>query len=185
MMYTKIKTGLIEEGKSQSVFLILFARECQVYKYYDETDPEKRGTLIPLVLMQLRWDGTLGFPGGLVNKGEDLIKALIREAEEEFAFIINEKLSKEIKLLSTYADDSIDIHSYYLEVNYEKIKEIQENSFRAKHFYSENQGCILPQIADFKGEGIKKFLTNNFYLTAKEELKNLIKIENLLDFKVD
>ena len=182
---TKIKTGLIEEGKSQSVFLIPFARKCQVYKYYYETGPQQREMLIPLVLMQLRWDGTLGFPGGLVNKGEDLIKALIREAKEEFALIINEKLSKEIKPLSTYSDDSINIHSYYLEVNYEKIKEMQENSFRAKHFYCENQGCILPQIADFKGKGIKKFLTNNFYLTAKEELIDLINTENLLNFKLD
>ena len=184
-MYTKIKTGLIEDWKSQSVFLIPFARECQVYKYYDETGPQQREIIIPLVLMQLRWDGTLGFLGGLVNKGEDLIKALIREAKEEFALIINKELSKEIKLLSTYGDDSINIHSYYLEVSYERIKEIQRNSFGAKHFYSENQGCILPQIADFKGEGIKKFLTNNFYLTAKEELKDLIKKENLLDFELD
>lgn len=184
-MYIKIKTGLIEEGKSQSVFLLIFARNCQVYKYYDETDPEKRNLLIPLVLMQLRWDGTLGFPGGLVNEGEDLNKALIREAEEEFHLVINEKLSKEIKLLSTYADDSINIHSYYLEVNYAKIQKIQKKSFRAKHFYSENQGCILPQLADFKGQGIKNFLNNNFYLTAKEELKDLIKIENLLDFELE
>ena len=184
-MYTKIKTGQIEAGKSQSVFLILFARECQVYKDYSETGPEQREMLIPLVLMQLRWDGTLGFPGGLVNKGEDLIKALIRESKEEFALIIDEKLSKEIKSLSTYADDNINIHSYYLEVNYERLKEIQENSFRAKHFYSENQGCVLPQIADFKGEGIKKFLTNNFYLTSKEELMDLIKIENLVNFTID
>ena len=184
-MYFKIKTGLIQQGKSQSVFLIPFARECQVYKYYDETGPEQRKILIPLVLMQLRWDGTLGFLGGLVNKGEELIEALVREAKEEFALIIDKKLSKEIKLLSTYADDSINIHCYYLEVNYEKIKEIQQNSFGAKHFYAENQGCILPQIADFKGEGIKKFLTNNFYLAAKEELKDLIKKESLLNFELD
>lgn len=184
-MYTKIKTGLIEDGKSQSVFLILFARECQVYKYYYETGSKQREMLIPLVLMQLRWDGTLGFPGGLVNKGEDLIKALMRESEEELAFIINKKPIKEIKPLSTYADDSIDIHSYYLEVNYEEIKKVQQNSFLAKHFYSENQGCILPQIADFEGKGIKSFLTNKFYLTAREELKDLIKTENLLNFKLD
>ncbi|MBC8062890.1 MAG: NUDIX hydrolase [Clostridiaceae bacterium] len=184
-MYVKITKGLIQDGKSQSVFLIPFARECQVYRDYDETGPQQRELLIPLVLMQLRWDGTLGFPGGLVNKGEDLIQAVIRESKEEFAFIINEKSSKEIKLLSTYADESINIHSYYLEISYEKIKEIQRNSTGAKHFYSENQGCILPQIADFKGRGIKKFLTNNFYLTAKEELKDLIKTENLLNFELD
>ena len=184
-VFTKIKTGLIESGKSQSVFLIPFAKGCQVYKYYYETGIGQREILISLVLMQLRWDGTLGFSGGLVNKGEDLMSALVRESEEEFALIINEKLSKNIKQLSTYADDSENIHSYYLEVDYEKIKEMERNAHRAKHFYSENQGCILPQIADFKGQGIKKFLTNNFYLTSKEELKDLIKKEKLLDFELD
>ena len=184
-MYTKIKTGQIEAGKNQSVFLIIFARECQVYKDYSETGPEQREKLIPLVLMQHRWDGTVGFPGGLVNEGEALIKALIRESEEELAFEISEELYKKIQPLATYSDESINIHSYYLEVSYEKIKEIQQKSFGAKDFYSENQGCILPQIADFKGKGIKTFLTNNFYLTAKEELKEFIKIECLLDFQLD
>ena len=36
-----------------------------------------------LLQMQMRFDGTLGFPGGLVEKGEDPVIGLNREMEEE------------------------------------------------------------------------------------------------------
>ena len=33
--------------------------------------------------MQMRFDGTLGFPGGLVDAGEDPVQGLNREMHEE------------------------------------------------------------------------------------------------------
>ena len=33
--------------------------------------------------LQLRWDGTLGFPGGSIKDKEDLVKGLNRELKEE------------------------------------------------------------------------------------------------------
>jgi 8-oxo-dGTP pyrophosphatase MutT (NUDIX family) len=38
-----------------------------------------------LVMMQMRFDGLLGFPGGLVDPGEEIVFALNRELEEEIA----------------------------------------------------------------------------------------------------
>ena len=40
-------------------------------------------TVVTLLQMQMRFDGTLGFPGGLVEKGEDPVIGLNREMEEE------------------------------------------------------------------------------------------------------
>lgn len=38
----------------------------------------------PVVLqMQMRFDGHVGFPGGLVEPGEDVVHGLIREMQEE------------------------------------------------------------------------------------------------------
>lgn len=33
--------------------------------------------------MQMRFDGTLGFPGGLIDPGEDVLTGLNRELTEE------------------------------------------------------------------------------------------------------
>jgi ADP-ribose pyrophosphatase len=179
-MFKKIATGLIEEGKAQRVFLMPFAKECKVYENYEEIEPHLRETLIPLVLMQLRWDGKNGFAGGIVEKGEDLRTALIREAEEEFALVLDENMLSKVKPLSTYSDKKCNIHSFIIEVDYETIKLFQKNSFKSKHFLSEVTGCSLPQIADFKGKGIKELLKNNFSGTAKQELLDLIEMEELV-----
>ena len=34
-------------------------------------------------MLQLRFDGLLGFPGGLVDPGENVVKGLNRELQEE------------------------------------------------------------------------------------------------------
>ena len=36
-----------------------------------------------LVMLQMRFDGLIGFPGGLVDAGEDVVTGLNRELEEE------------------------------------------------------------------------------------------------------
>ena len=36
--------------------------------------------------MQMRFDGTFGFPGGLVDKGEDILEGLNRELMEEIGW---------------------------------------------------------------------------------------------------
>lgn len=180
-MFKKIETGLIESGKSQRVFLIPFARECKVYANYEEIAPELRETPIPLVLMQLRWDGKNGFAGGIVEKGEDLKVALKREAEEEFNLILDDEMFDKVKPLATYANSKNNIHSFIIEVDYETIKQIQENASKSKHFLAEVQGCYLPQLAHYKnGKGIKELLKNNFSGTAKQELIELLKMLDLV-----
>ena len=38
-----------------------------------------------LLMMQLRFDGLLGFPGGLIDAGENILEGLNRELREEMA----------------------------------------------------------------------------------------------------
>jgi U8 snoRNA-decapping enzyme len=40
-----------------------------------------------LFQMQMRFDGVLGFPGGLIEKGEDPVVGLNREMEEEIGLV--------------------------------------------------------------------------------------------------
>ncbi|KAA0183280.1 hypothetical protein HAZT_HAZT002995 [Hyalella azteca] len=44
------------------------------------------GTYNAAVMMHLRFDGTFGFPGGLINRGEDILDGLTRELKEELAY---------------------------------------------------------------------------------------------------
>lgn len=180
-MFKKIETGLIEEGKSQRVFLVPFARECRIFEHYEEVDDSIKELPVPLLLMQLRGDGKLGFAGGKVEKGESLITALKREADEEYALDIDETMLKKIKPLSTYATKNSNIHSFMIELDYDTIKLFQQNASKSKHFLAEVQGYNLPPIVDYaNGKGIKEYLKNNFSGTAKQEILDLLKIEQLV-----
>lgn len=180
-MFKKIQTGLIEEGKAQRVFLVPFARKCRVFEHYEEVDDSIKELPIPLVLMQLRGDGKIGFAGGKVEKGESLITALKRESYEEYALDIDEEMLMKIKPLSTYANEKSNIHSFMIELDYDTIKLFQENASKSKHFLAEVQGYNLPQIVDYcNGKGIKEYLKNNFSGTAKQELLDLLEQEQLV-----
>ena len=50
-------------------------------------------------MLQLRFDGLLGFPGGLVDPGENVVKGLNRELQEEINL---GKVSEEISPLKIH-----------------------------------------------------------------------------------
>ena len=59
---------------------------------------EQRMHNVPLCTMYNRWDGKIGFIGGLVDDGEDTLSAAIREFEEESGVRIKHLKHKAIKL---------------------------------------------------------------------------------------
>jgi hypothetical protein len=81
--YNRIDTGNIQKGKSQMVFACLYTKNAAPYKQYPHIPEQDRNKTIPLVLMQVRWDGRLGFPGGEAEPGENLLVAIQRELGEE------------------------------------------------------------------------------------------------------
>lgn len=56
------------------------------YADYPEASSELAAESVPMVAMVHRWEGTVGFPGGLAEPGEDPLSAALREADEELAF---------------------------------------------------------------------------------------------------
>ena len=50
-------------------------------------------------MLQLRFDGLLGFPGGLVDPGENVVKGLNRELQEEINL---GKVTEEISTFKIY-----------------------------------------------------------------------------------
>ena len=49
--------------------------------------------------MQMRFDGVLGFPGGLLEKGEDPVNGLNREMEEEIGLEVHNTLITRIDIV--------------------------------------------------------------------------------------
>lgn len=177
-MYTKIEFGTRRENIRDMAFVIPFARKAQPYLKYNHIQEEKRIVNIPLVMCQMRWDGYIGFIGGNVDKGEDLLKAALREATEEIGVCL---VKSRLKPLVSYDGGDAIIHSYTYECSFRELQIMQKMSMSSPHFLAENQGCILLQIAKFNGDkGYEQVLKNNWIATSKLELIELVESENLL-----
>ena len=68
--------------------------------------------------MQMRFDGYLGFPGGLIDEGENVLDGLNRELVEEMHLDVNKYPVKEEDYVITHWSPSkkLMLHFYALEV---------------------------------------------------------------------
>lgn len=169
--YQIIENLLEEPNKKQMVFCAIYTVG-KPYSEYDYLEKSKRGIDIPLVLMQVRWDGFIGFPGGKVDDGESLVDAVIREMYEEISFVGD---ASNLVPLCSFSTDIYNIHCFSYEVEFSLLKEIIQKSTTGEHFLSENQGCFALQLAEFEKGGYREFQKHNFKATAGLELEILSK----------
>lgn len=166
-----IETGQLGKkvGKRDMVFSIIYTKTAQPYLYYRELPEKDRPMNIPLVLIQARWDGKLGFCGGHVDTEDKSLKeAVLREMYEEINFDAN---MDNLVPFKTFANEKVHIHSFLYEVDEKKIKKIYRNSQDADHFGAENCGSIIMQIHE---KSIPALMKGCWSGTAKEELKAFI-----------
>src|SRR5271154_3003721 len=77
-------------AERNGAFVAIYCRNVVPYTNYDRPIACAKDQAFPYVLMQLRWDGVFGFPGGKVDTGEALRQACVREAREEIGVEIQE-----------------------------------------------------------------------------------------------
>lgn len=126
------------------------------------------------ILMQMRFDGYLGFPGGLVDEGEDVITGLNRELVEEMNISPTRNLIKDENYVVSHWNEStkLVLNFYAVEVPMDELSRIEQNSVFAHDYGTEVLGTVrVPLYTMGDGyRGFPNFLNNTFCGNSKQQL---------------
>jgi 8-oxo-dGTP pyrophosphatase MutT (NUDIX family) len=187
----RVEFGDLYRDKKNAVFLAIYVKEISPWKYFNDDIKSMR---CPALIMIDRWDGRMGFPGGTVNEGEELIDALVREVKEEIGITVKpEKVhpiaAHEWKIAThLYGLEVLEIeflHIYYHILN-NFSRSILLHAYEEgdeSHFMSEITGIKIIPLVQHAGKGINYFLENSFAGSAKNEL--LIMLDELFNIKIE
>lgn len=173
MSIETIETGTNPNNKKQAVFVMLYA-ETDIWRNYQEIPEAARKTIVPVVLMLQRWDGKIGFIGGNVETGEDLLIAALREFKEEAGFVIKDEHLENIHLLCSHETPKLVTHLMGFKVPETILREVLINNHKAEHFMSEGTLFTTQMINYPHKNTFDNFMKNNFAPTVKEEIAVVI-----------
>lgn len=147
--------------------------EARLFSYY----PIKHA-----VLMQLRFDGRFGFPGGFVDGNEDLETALNREVVEELGktsepvnitkddYVISHRYEEHVSQLSM--TKRLCLHFFAKRIPLKQFLELEKRKPEGSNLDYEVLGIVrypLYVMRDKRG-GFPSFLRNNFVGNTKDQL---------------
>lgn len=162
----------LPEGMKEAAFLAITAW-CAIYRDYDDPSmsPQNRTALYPMVLMNVRWDGRIGFVGGFVEKGHTLRHTVVKEALEEVAVAIAPDF--ETPHVVSHQTDRIRVHAfeaYYGVVPLSTLLYILAGASHSDHAVAE--GCaVWVHLADYgRGKGFDTLLKSPLATAVAEEL---------------
>ncbi|XP_040009737.1 U8 snoRNA-decapping enzyme [Xiphias gladius] len=152
---------------------------CHVMLYSDtKTQLFGKIPIRHIILMQMRFDGLLGFPGGLVNPTEETLEAgLSRELLEELGVAL--PISVEDHVDSCHAPASslssssrLITHFYVKKMEEEQIREVERAAAStATDHGQEVLGMVrVPLYTTKGGGGLASFLSHSFIGNARSQL---------------
>ncbi|CAG5136796.1 unnamed protein product [Candidula unifasciata] len=127
-----------------------------------------------MVMMQLRFDGVLGFPGGLVDDGETPLQGVNREMHEEIGLDLSKYSFTDGDRIASYVHEGkkLVLHFYMMEVSPEDFVLLEQRTLSAEEYGIETYGVVRVPLFTM-GDGVRgfpAFLANQFAGNARDEL---------------
>uniref|UniRef100_A0A8K9XFL7 U8 snoRNA-decapping enzyme n=2 Tax=Oncorhynchus mykiss TaxID=8022 RepID=A0A8K9XFL7_ONCMY len=130
-----------------------------------------------IILMQMRFDGLLGFPGGLVDPSEEsLEEGLSRELWEELGFSLSVTLEDHVSSCHNPSSHLI-THFYARRMEEKEIREVERAAAStATDHGHEVMGMVRVPIYTLKGGegGLPSFLSHSFIGNSRSQLEDAL-----------
>ena len=86
--------------------------------------------------MQMRFDGYLGFPGGLIDAGENIVDGLNRELAEEIGLDLEKHrfTMKEHRMTHINKSSNLILHFFGLKISLDEFVAIEKGVLRAEEY---------------------------------------------------
>ena len=160
-------------GKPQAAFVAI-TTDMRPWELDETLAPHQRQTVARLGIFTMRWDGRVGFVGGLVDPGESPREAAAREAFEELGAQTAPGAQAHWAWVCSHETDAVAAHLFSWHVEPELFKALLAEQSRAKHWIGEGS-AFCAHLRDY---GPKKsyanFSRSNFAPAAREELEILV-----------
>jgi cytidyltransferase-like protein len=122
----------------------------------------------------VRWNGELGFVGGLVDEGETLEEAVLRECVEEVGYLVDPARLVPVcshSMVGRQADTAKHTHLYLCRVSADELFQIRRQALDAPHARTEMSGFAVTHMTP-DAPGV--LLRQQWAGTACEQLKVLL-----------
>lgn len=139
MLIKRVPNGDLHDNNS--AFVVFYTDPIKIYEAVDTLGDTVRQLGIPLMGANLRWDGSLGFVGGIVDPGETILQAALREAGEEVGYVPE---AKNVVLVCSHrmvsSTRTQNTHLFACKVSKDEIYAIRQRACTTEHGETESAG---------------------------------------------
>lgn len=169
-----VTTGLTQFSEAQKLLDDGFRRAAHAFIWTPWEGQSNFGQYKAAILMHLRFDGTIGFPGGLIDQGENLLDGLAREMSEEINWKPEYHEITWDDYYSTHVDkrNKLILNFFVIKISMENFIQLEKDSLSSKEYGKEVFGNLRVPLYTMENNynGLPAFLNHKFVGNAKQQL---------------